>query len=146
MTLRDVCVLLLLATAPLAAETEPVGVEYYIPATNVAAISDSKVMAGTAETRERWTKIYRTKDSTTLNAYAAKGDVKKVVVKKITEKKAGVRAMYVVKEGDIPADYTYSTADDNKRKVDEEYRRRKAVETAAIEAAEKAALAKEMGL
>lgn len=120
-----------------------VGYEYYIPPAQTQAISDSKVMSGSIEEKERWTKLTRTTISTTMNNYAKAGNVKKAIVKQIIDKRPnGITATFEIKEGDVPSDYNYSTKDENKKKVEAEYQKRKA----AAESAEKEALAKEMGL
>jgi hypothetical protein len=116
--------ILLISTNLVFAETI-VGYEYYIQPIQKEAIADSKIMAGSIEEKERWTKLSRPAISPTMDTYAKSGKVKKVIVKQIEDKRPnGVTAIFTVKEGEVPSDYNYSTIEDRKKEVEEEYQRR----------------------
>ena len=119
-----------------------VGYEYYTPKAETAVVSDMSVMSGTKSSTERYEKIARKDISTTLDNYAKTGKVKKAIVIETYDydKNGKVIAIITRKEGTIPADLNYSTAEENKKKIEIEKARLKAIQEQKLEDEAKANL------
>jgi hypothetical protein len=112
---------------------ETVGYEYYIPKTETTIIQESNLMTGLVEDKERYKKIRRSTISTTLDNYAKDGKVNKIIVNQTTDRQGVITAIFERKEGIIPIDYNYSTEEENKKRIQEEIRRLKAIQDAVLE-------------
>jgi len=111
-----------------------VGYEYYMQPIQKEAIADSKIMAGSIEEKERWTKLSRPIISPTMDNYAKDGKVKKVIIKQESQiLPNGKPVIFTRKEGDVPSDYNYSTAEENKKKIEVEKNRLKAIRDTLLE-------------
>jgi hypothetical protein len=124
---------LLFIPSILFAETKTVGYEYYIPKTETTIIQESNLMTGLVEDKERYKKIRRSTISTTLDNYVKDGKVNKVIVNQTTDRRGVITATFEQKEGIVPIDYNYSTEEENKKRIQEEINRLKAIQDSVLE-------------
>ncbi len=111
-----------------------VGYEYIIPKTETKAISDSDLMTGTKTEKERYLILARKDVSTTLDSYDKEGKVYKVVVKETKDiRPNGITATFTRKEGTIPADLDYDSKVEEKKLIEAEKARLKAIQDSILE-------------